>query len=159
MMRGGRGVRTAKLRSAMCGGFFCLLVATGCSEGVHWTVGTYDDAHAQAVAAHQATFVYFRNWYLTECTEFEEKVLKQPDVLNETRTMVCVPLSFDWDRPLAQQWRLAAPPAIAIVAPDGTVLARDDAPITAADLLAEMRAAKAKLGNGGATPSTSAAKP
>jgi hypothetical protein len=88
------------------------------------------------------TFVYFRNWYLKECTDFEEQVLKSPDVLAETQDLACVPLYFDYDRKLAESWGLDAPPAYVIVSPDGTILGKGRSPITHDDLLAGIRSAK-----------------
>jgi hypothetical protein len=77
-----------------------------------------------------------------ECTDFEEKVLKSPDVLAATRELVCVALDFDWDRPLAQRWQLQVVPAFAIVAPNGLILARQQAPITRADVLNAIQLAR-----------------
>ena len=119
-----------------------LPLLAGCNGGVRWEGPTFPDAQAAARRANKLTFVYFRSWYLVECTDFEEKVLKDPQVLAETRTMVCVALDFDWDRPLALQWQLNAVPAFAIAAPGGKVLARQRAPITRDDLLRDIRAAR-----------------
>jgi hypothetical protein len=47
---------------------------------------------------------------------------------------------------------LTAVPAFAIVAPNGAVLARDQAPIQRESLLAALRGAKATLAAGGALP-------
>jgi hypothetical protein len=121
------------------------LLLTGCNSGIRWEGPTYQDAQATARRGHKLIFVYFRSWYLVECTEFEEKLLKDPEVLAETRGMVCVALDFDWDQPLAQQWRLKAVPAFAILAPGGELLARQQAPITREDLLRAIRAAKDKF--------------
>jgi len=131
------------------------LLLTGCKAGVRWDLVPYPEAQAKARAAGQATFVYFRSWYLVECTEFEEKILKDPDVLAETRDMVCVPLDFRWDRPLARKWGLTRVPALAITAPDGELLARQQAPITREELLAALRAAKQTM----ARPRPSATPP
>jgi hypothetical protein len=120
----------------------------GCNGGIHWQGPMFADAYAAARRAHKLTFVYFRSWYLVECTDFEEKVLKNPEVLAETRSMVCCVLDFDWDRPLAQQWRLKSVPAFAIVAPSGELLARQAAPITREELLRGIRSAKATFGSG-----------
>ena len=92
-----------------------------------------------AVRTDRPVFVYFRSWYSVECTHFEENVLKDPEILAETATMVCVPLDFDWDRPLAQQWDLGAVPAFVIVTPDGRVLAKGQAPLTREMLLEAFR--------------------
>lgn len=143
-MRGGGRIRAGRRRAAT--GAFPLLVVlglTGCNRGVHWQGPTFPDAQALARRDHKLTFVYFRSWYLVECTDFEEKTLKDPEVLAETRDIVCVVLDYDWDQPLAQQWRLKTVPAFAIVAPDGDLLVRQCAPITREELLRAIRAAKA----------------
>jgi hypothetical protein len=128
------------------------LLLSGCQTAIPWRGPTFPDAHAIARRGNQLTFVYFRSWYSVECTDFEESVLKHPDVLAETRDLVCCVLDFDWDRPLADKWRLTGVPAFAIVAPSGAVLARDQTPIQRAALLAAMRGAKATLAAGGALP-------
>ncbi len=119
------------------------LCGTGCSTAIRWQGPTYPEALATARAQKRLTFVYFRNWYSVECTDFEESVLKHPDVLAETRAMICVVLDFEWDRPLANQWHLSSAPAYALVAPDGEVLARGVRP-TRDELLMAMRGARAK---------------
>jgi hypothetical protein len=121
----------------------CVALLTGCSEGIRWEGPTYPDAQALARRTSRLTFVYLRRWYLVECTDFEEKVLKDPAVLAETRSLVCVPLDYDWDRPLAEQWKLTVAPAFAIVAPSGQVLVRQQAPISRDELLQAFREAKA----------------
>jgi hypothetical protein len=125
-----------------------LLGLTGCNRGIHWQGPTFPDAQALARRDHRLTFVYFRSWYLVECTDFEEQTLKNPEVLAETRDIVCVVLDYDWDQPLAQQWRLKTVPAFAIVAPDGNLLVRQSAPITREELLRAIRSAKASLASG-----------
>jgi hypothetical protein len=132
---------------------FLTLGLTGCNGGIHWQGPAFTDAYALARRTDKLTFVYFRSWYLVECTDFEEKVLKNPEVLAETRNMVCCVLDFDWDRPLAQQWRLKNIPAYAIVAPSGELLARQAAPITREELLRGIRSAKATFA-AGASPTT-----
>lgn len=127
-------------------------LAGGCSEGVRWQFGTYPDVHAKSQKAGKLTFAYFRNWYLKECTDFEEQVLKDPEVLAETHAMTCVPLYFDYDRRLAESWGLDAPPAYVIVSPDGEVLAKDTSPIARDDLLASIRAARQKFADKAALP-------
>jgi hypothetical protein len=118
------------------------LALAGCNGGIHWQGPTFNDARALARRTNKLTFVYFRSWYLVECTNFEEQVLKQPDVLAETRSMVCVVLDYDWDRPLAQRWGLKTVPAFAIVSADDEVLVRQAAPVTHDDLLRAIRYAK-----------------
>ncbi|MCK4343096.1 MAG: thioredoxin family protein [Phycisphaerae bacterium] len=136
-----------------------LQLLTGCNPGVRWELGRFQDIHSRSRAANKPTFVYFRNWYLVECTNFEEHVLKDPEVLAETQNMVCVPLDYDWDRTLAEQWKLTTVPAYVIVAPDGTVLARGQAPITREELLAEMRQANEIFAPPAAPSTTTPASP
>lgn len=102
----------------------------------------YAEVHAMAQSADELTFVYFREWYRVECTEFEENVLKHPDVLPLTRSYVCVVLDTHWDRALMQRWGLEVSPAYAIVAPDGTVLARGQYPISVAEMSNALRTSR-----------------
>jgi hypothetical protein len=118
------------------------LAATGCAPGVKWRFDTYERVHAEAQAANQLTFVYFRNWYSVECTQFEENVLKRPDVLQATADLVCVPIDFDWDLPLADQWDIRRPPAFVIVDPEERILGRGEGEITREELLEAIRQAR-----------------
>jgi len=124
----------------------------GCGEGIYWPGvtsirwhgPTYPEAHAVARKADKLTFVYFRNWYRKECTDFEEHVLRDWEVVAETRALICVMLDFDWDRPLADRWGIKAAPAFVITSPDDEVLARQDPPITKQDVLGAIRSAREK---------------
>ncbi|MGE0480535.1 MAG: hypothetical protein AB7Q17_08695 [Phycisphaerae bacterium] len=124
------------------------LAMAGCAPGIAWRLETFDRVHADAKPAGKLTFVYFRNWYDVACTNFEEQVLKSPAVLKETADLVCVPLSYDWDRALAQPWGLDRAPAFAVVAPDGAVLASGQGTITEPALLDALRSAKAQYAEG-----------
>lgn len=121
------------------------LISGGCAAGVQWEIGPYADMQRRAAAADKLTFIYFRSWYLVECTQFEENVLKDPEVLAELRSVVAVPLDFDYDQPLAQQWGIDDRPAYVIVSPDRTVLSRNQIPITKQELLEDLRGAKDKF--------------
>lgn len=128
--------------------FALTLAATwvcGCAEGVRWEIGPYPEIHRRAAAADQLTFVYFRSWYLVECTQFEEQVLKDPEVLAELRPFVAVPLDFDYDQPLATKWGIDDRPAYVIVTPEGAVLSRNQIPITKRELLEDLRSAKQQM--------------
>jgi hypothetical protein len=131
-----------------------LLALAGCQRTMRWSNLSLPEAQRRAQASQQLTFVYFRTWYSVECTDFEENLLRRPDVLAETRGMINVRLDFDWDHALAQRWELDRAPAYAILAPNGQVLARDQAPIEHKTLLAAIRGAKAMLaaGHTGAPP-------
>lgn len=110
-----------------------------------WELRKFEDAHELARQQGKLTFVYFRSWYLVDCTNFEENVLKTPQVLLQTRGLVCVPLDFDWDQPLAQKWGLTQVPAFALVSPSGEILVRQQTPITREDFLSAIREAKAQM--------------
>lgn len=131
-----RGLACAPLWLGLGLLLMALAGVTGCDHGVQWELRSFEDAQDLARKSGKLTFVYFRSWYLVDCTNFEENVLKNPEVLLLTRGMVCVPLDFDWDQPLAHQWNLQRVPAFAIIAPSGDVLARQQAPLTLKDLLA-----------------------
>lgn len=105
------------------------------------------------------TFVYFRSWYLRECTDFEENILKSPDVLAESRKLVCVPLDYDWDRDLARDWGLDAVPAYVLVSPSGEVLSKAQHPIAPQQLLQDIRAALASQSTAAKPETTGAATP
>lgn len=119
-----------------------LLGMLGC-DGVRWRLDRYDRVHDDAVRDKRLTFVYFRHWAAVQCTEFEEKVLKDAAVLAETKHFYCVPLAFDWDRELADQWDVREPPGVVIVGVDDRVLGKLCGVITRDALLALMRRAVA----------------
>lgn len=120
-----------------------LLAATGCQSAVRWEIGTFDDAQKIALQTHRLTFVYFRSWYLVECTQFEDKVLSNPAVRAALDPLVCVPLDFDWDRPLATRWGLTRSPAIAVVDQDRQALAKAEGDMTVQQVLDALSAASA----------------
>ncbi|MEW6249082.1 MAG: hypothetical protein AB1716_00420 [Planctomycetota bacterium] len=122
-----------------------LALMGGCNHGVRWEFGRYEDVQRIGRGEGKLTFVYFRSAFSVESTDFEDRVLKDPEVLAETNAMVCVPLEIMWDEPLAHRWQLTKVPAYAIVSPDGDVLARRQNPISRDDLLKDMRATRAAL--------------
>jgi hypothetical protein len=124
-----------------------MLCATGCAPSINWQVGWYHDIHPQAAAAEKLTFVYFKSYFVPECTPFEEEQLKNPDVLNELNAddeIVCIPLTDHWNAELIAAWRIERLPAYVIVAPEGDVLARNSWPITLEEVLADIRSSKAE---------------
>ncbi len=139
-----------------------LTLLAGCSEGVHWPGvtsirwhgPTYQDAHAVAQREHKLTFVYFRNWYLKDCTEFEEHMLGDLEVVGETRSLICTVLDFDWDRPLAEKWGIKMVPGFVITTPDDEVLVKQQRPISRDELLKALRLAKEKFGGSAKPPAT-----
>jgi hypothetical protein len=56
--------------------------------------------------------------------------------------LACVALSFDWDRPLADEWEIQQAPAFVIVDPDGRVLALGEGDISLEALLDAIDQAK-----------------
>lgn len=116
----------------------------GCARGVRWEYGSFEDVQRRSQSSGRLMFVYFRNWYRVECTNFEEQTLKDPQVLTETDQYTCVPLDYDYDRRLAERWGIEQVPAYAIVTPDGQLLTQQQPPITREDLLAELRGARAR---------------
>jgi len=118
------------------------LLSGGCSAGIKWHGYTFDPVHAEARRDEKLTFVYLRHWSVVACTDFEENVLKDPAVREATADYYCVPLDILWDRPLADQWRIAEPPGVVILAPDGRVLARLTGEITKDGLLAAIQTAR-----------------
>lgn len=123
-------------------------VFCACAPGVKWQFDFYENVQRQATQAQRLTFVYFRSCVSPRCTEFEEHVLKMPEILAATEPFVCVPLEITvpQDTTLAERWGIKDVPAIAITAPDGTLIAKDQAPITKEALLAALRDALAKHG-------------
>ncbi len=115
-------------------------------------MGAFQEVFARTCQQRKVTFVYFRNWYSIECTNFEEKTLKDVEVLFETTSMVNIPLDFDYDRVLAEQWDIDAVPAYVLLAPDGQVLAMRKPPLTRDQLLTDIRDARYKLDMGGYAP-------
>lgn len=114
------------------------ICSLGCSPGIRWRGANYPSVHLESVRDHKLTLVYFRNWATIECTDFEENVLKRPEVREALRPdgpFYCVPLEFHWDRSLAEQFGVEAPPGVVIVDDDGRVLSRLAGKITVADLL------------------------
>ena len=119
----------------------------GCSPGVRWRNYTFDPVFADARRDGKLTFVYFRNWAVIACTEFEENVLKQPAVLQAlqpTGPLYAAALDFQWDRPLADRWGVEAPPAVVILDSEERVLARLAGEITVEQLLEAIESARGR---------------
>ena len=135
-----------------------LSFAGGCANGIRWKDYTFEPVFRQSRADGRLTFVYFRNWAMVECTDFEETVLKDPAVLELLRPdgmFYCVPLEFYWDRPLARKWGVERPPAVVILAPSGRVLAKLSGEITTEQLLSALHEAQAAA----SPPAPAPAKP
>lgn len=112
-----------------------LFFVSGCSPGINWRGFAYEPVLAQSREENKLTLVYFRSWYLVACTEFEENVLKKPEVISATTDLNCVALDFDWDRPLADAWDIREAPAVVIVDPEERVLGAAMGQITLETLL------------------------
>lgn len=132
-------------------GLFGASVA-GCSQGIRWRSFTFDRVHADSRRDQKLTFVYFRHWSVIACTDFEETVLEDPAVLEATAELYCVPLDFHWDRPLAEEWGVEAPPGVVILDPQRRVLASLAGSPSAEQLLKAIESAKSDFA--GATQST-----
>ncbi|MBK8915674.1 MAG: hypothetical protein IPM64_13955 [Phycisphaerales bacterium] len=92
-----------------------LLTGLGaCGPSVRWHFDPRS-ADAQVRRAPALRMVYFRNWYSVECTRFEDDVLRDADVVAALRDVVCVMLSYDFDRPLADEWGVTSAPGAAVV--------------------------------------------
>ncbi|QOJ15359.1 MAG: hypothetical protein HRU75_12265 [Planctomycetia bacterium] len=95
---------------------FALLLSglSACGPSVRWH---FDPRSAESQVRREPALrmVYFRNWYSVECTRFEDDVLRDAAVVEALRGVVCVMLSYDFDRPLAEEWGVTAAPGAALV--------------------------------------------
>lgn len=130
------------------------LSLTGCQPGIHWSLGRFEDVHPRAVRDNRLTFVYFRDWWSQDCTDFEENVLKQSAVLAATTDMVCIPLDFSWDARRAADWGIDRTPGFVIVDPAGNVLEMGAGPTNTEELLAAIARAKGRLAGQPQAPPT-----
>lgn len=134
---------------SLTGVLFALCVASiGCSPGIRWRGYTFEPVYAESRRNDKLTFVYFRNWAVTDCTQFEENVLKTPEVrqaLNSDGVFYCAVLDFLWDRPMADRWGIESPPGVVILTPDGRVLAHLSGKISAEALLDAIQSAKSEF--------------
>ena len=121
-----------------------ITLSAGCSPGVQWRGLIFEPVHADARRDNKLTFVYFRHWAIVACTEFEENVLKSPQVLDALRpdgAFYCAVLDAYADRRLASRWGVEDPPAVVILDPAGRVLARLNGEISIEELLAATQSA------------------
>ena len=143
------GTALSRTRIAVAGVLMIVVGACslGCSPGIKWRGATYDSVHADSVRNHKLTLVYFRSWAKVECTDFEENVLKAPEVreaLSPDGHFYCVPLDSHWDRSLAEQFGVDEPPTVVIVDDDGRVLSRLTGKITVKALLDALHEASSR---------------
>jgi thiol:disulfide interchange protein len=111
-----------------------LALNAGCSPGIAWRAFAYDTKPSDPARAGKVVLVYFRHWAVVQCTEFEEKVLKDPAVLAATSDLYCIVLDYRVDKKRADQWGVTQPPGIALLGPDGRLLDRSSGMISAAAL-------------------------
>lgn len=137
---------TCRRHRVALGVMFVLATAfsQGCSPGIQWRGLTFEPVQADARRDHKLTFVYFRHWAVIACTNFEENVLKSPEVLQALRPngpFYCAVLDAYADRRLAAEWGVEGPPAVVVLDPAERLLARLSGEITIERLLAAMQRA------------------
>ncbi len=136
------GLQRALLMLAIVGA----VSAVGCAPGVSWRRFSYDEGYQLAQKEARPIFVYFRAWWLVECTQFEDTVLKDPAVVNQTSDMVCVMLNYGYepDKKLAESWGISRSPAFAVVSPTGELLGKGEGMLTPDSVALMLRGAKEK---------------
>lgn len=100
-----------------------LSVCVGCQPGIQWRAYNYREDAIARDAGEKSRFVYFRHWAVPSCTKFEETVLLDPAVKNATNAYFCIVLAYNVDKHLADAWNISEPPGVAILGPDGKLLA------------------------------------
>jgi hypothetical protein len=136
-----------------------LAIAAGCAPEIRWRGYVFDAVFADARRDSRLTFVYLRNWYMPECTEFENSVLNAPEVIEATADCYCAKLEYDWAQSYAQRWNVPKPPAVVILDPEGRVLERVVGPVDVPGLLEALQNAHAQLAAQTETAPARAAKP
>lgn len=134
-----------RLSFALAG--LAVVLCAGCSQGVNWRRFAYDADDIAADARGQLVFVYLRHWSVPACTKFEEEVLQNSKVLDETKTMYCVVINFSADRHLANAWGIAEPPGVVFLTADGHVLRVLNGFKSVDEMLGAIADARAKLAN------------
>lgn len=134
-------------------GLALLALATGCGPSIRWRTYVYDVGLDEARREGKPMFVYLRNWYLPECTRFEDNVLKNAAVVSATGDLYAVFLEADWSTHLMQAWTLQRTPAVAVLTAGGELVSASDDLQTTADLLDFLVVAREGLGRrGGPAP-------
>ncbi|MBN2447064.1 MAG: hypothetical protein JXO22_10075 [Phycisphaerae bacterium] len=110
-----------------------------------WRGYTFSDVQELSRTEGKLTFVYLRDWTSLACTEFEDTVLLDPDVLAATADLNCVPLQWDTlvDMPLAEMWGIERVPAFVILDSRGRMLQSGQGDVTRERLLEAITRAKA----------------
>lgn len=122
-----------------------ILISSGCSQGVNWRKFAFDADDIAADARGELVFVYLRHWAVPACTRFEEDVLKNPAVLEQTRAMYCVVMNYSADREQAEGWGIQEPPGVVFMTADGEVLGVLNGFKTVQELLDAIGAARGQL--------------
>lgn len=150
-----RTLRFPRLTAAL--GLVC--AACGCTPGIAWRGASYEPVAELSRKENKLTFVYLRNWYDPTCTRFEDSVLSDPALRAATNPLNCVVLSYDYDQKLVESWGVPSPPAVLILSPTGEVLERRGGTATASDLIAAIRNARTRFGNGSIAATQPASAP
>lgn len=115
----------------------------GCGPAMRW----YYDRNTAEIDSKRETaprFVYFRSPFSIACTNFEDTALKDPQVIRATSEMLCIMLSYEFDKQVAAAWGVSAAPGIAIIGPDDVLLAARSGPtLTTDEVLQCIEAARA----------------
>lgn len=123
-------------------------LCVGCGPAMRW----YYDRNTAEIDSKRDTaprFVYFRSPFSIACTNFEDTALKDPQVIRATSDMLCIMLSYEFDKQVAATWGVNAAPGIAIIGPDNVLLAaRSGDALTTDDVLQCIAAARAALEKG-----------
>ncbi len=145
--RGATSRRRAAPRSARrarpiaCVLSLAALLSGGCA-GVRWDDYKFDRTQLARNPQRPLTLVYFRHWSAIDCTDFEERTLKDARVIKAMAEMTCIMLDYYWDKPLADSWSIPRPPAAVILNARGDVLERQSGLATPDAFLAKLEAAK-----------------
>lgn len=127
---------------ALLGGL--IITGAGCAPGVQWRYGAFEPIFTDAKATGRLSLVYFRSWYSVQCTKAEDSVFNDPRLKTATADMHCVPLDFDWDKPLATAWKVTTVPSIVILSPNEEILESYSGEFTVAAVLEAIARAKSR---------------
>lgn len=150
-----RSRRRANARTSLLLPTFALMIlcASGCSPGIQWRAYAYNPEAVAREAGERTRFVYFRHWAVPACTRFEESVLLDPQVLSATKPYYCIVLAYNVDKRLADEWGVSEPPGVALLGPNGRLLASGSGTMSKDQLLALFKRASEQLGAPSTTPS------
>ncbi len=124
-------------------------LASGCTA-TRWDDVKFDRSQLGRNPKRPLTLVYFRHWSVIDCTEFEERTLKDPRVIKAMADMTCILLDYYWDKPLADGWAVSQPPAVVILNPAGQVIERQSGLATPDAFIGKLEAAKREHAAGAA---------